>query len=136
MERPITVEELFRRICEILKENALLPELLDYSRASGCQEPVKTYEFSLLNRLSYGGNEGIYLDFQLECQDGKKKVSYPMGTFKTLREDEEAMHEMAGLLADFMIVGSRYVSANPDLFTWEGVSIYPCDGNGMEISLP
>lgn len=53
-----------------------------------------------------------------------------LGTFKTLHEDNEAMHVMAGLLADFIIEERAYVNENIEDFTWEGVDVHALDENG------
>jgi len=74
-----------------------------------------------------------------------------IGTFKTLRHDDEAMHIMAGLLADFIIEESAYVNANLDDFTWgarhpvdvgsartgverRGADVHPYDEAGKRLS--
>ena len=59
-----------------------------------------------------------------------KKCANGLGTFKTLRADDEAMHIMAALLADFIIEEYAYVNANLDDFTWEGADVYPADESG------
>lgn len=85
---------------------------------------MTTYEFELGNHLGYGGNEGIYLDFWMEYVRGGQKRISPIGTFKTLRKDEEAMHLMAGLLASFIVEGGSYVNSHLDDFTWEGADVH------------
>lgn len=62
MYRPMTTEELFNRIQDILKEKDKLPAILDYGLAIHRPVPIKTYEFDLINKLSHGGSEGIYLE--------------------------------------------------------------------------
>ena len=61
--------------------------------------------------------------------DGKGCPS-GLGTFKTLRTDDEAMHIMAALLADFIIEEYAYVNANLDDFTWEGVNVHVIEESG------
>lgn len=60
----------------------------------------KTYEFDLLNKLSHGGSKGIYLELWIEYFVNGSREKRKLGTFKTLHEDDNAMHVMAGLLAD------------------------------------
>lgn len=50
-----------------------------------------------------GGSEGICLDFWIEYRVNGRKTQAKLGTFKTLNTGREAMHEMASLLADFLI---------------------------------
>lgn len=117
-KRPMTTEELFNRINGILKEKGKLPDILDYGLATHNPVPITNYEYGLRNKLDYGGNEGIYLDLWVEYTAGGKRCVSGLGTFKTLRTDDEAMHIMAALLADFIIEECAYVNANLDDFTW------------------
>ena len=131
-KRPMTTEGLFDTICKILKEKGKLPDILDYRLATYNPVLITNYEYDLKNNLDYGGNEGIYLDLWIEyTTDGKRCVS-SLGTFKTLRTDDEAMHIMAALLADFIIEEYAYVNANLDDFTWEGADVHVIEGSGEE----
>ena len=120
LDRPMTTEELFDKIYSILKEKGKLPAILDYGHATSNPVPIRTYEFALGHCLDYGANEGIYLDLWIEYFVGNEERRAAIGTFKTLYEDVEAMHAMAGLLADFIIEERSYANANLDDFTWEG----------------
>ena len=132
---PMTTAELFEKVCGILKEKGKLPDILDYGLATNNPAPITNYEYGLKNNLYYGGNEGIYLSLWIEYTvDGKGFVN-GLGTFKTLREDREAMHIMADLLADFIIEEYAYVNANLDDFMWEGADVYPLDDNGKRVGL-
>ena len=102
-KRPMTTEELFNMVSGILKEKGKLPDILDYGLATHSPVAIKNYEYGLKNKLDYGGNEGIYLDMWIEYTAEGKKCASGLGTFKTLRTDDEAMHIMAALLADFII---------------------------------
>lgn len=131
--RPMTTKELFYEICEKLKEKGKLPDILDYALANGSPAPMETCEFNLKNNLDYGGNEGIYLDFQAErFPEGQRELK-GLGTFKTLRRDEKAMHTMAALLADFIIEMHDYVNQNLDDFTWTGVDVRTLDASGNRL---
>lgn len=103
MKRPMTTEELFNKIYGTLKEKGSLPDILDYGLATHNSVPITNYEFDLKNNLNYGGNEGIYLDLWIGYYEGGKMQQKGLGTFKTLSTDNEAMHIMAALLADFII---------------------------------
>ena len=117
-KRPMTTEGLFDTICKILKEKGKLPDILDYGLATHSPVSITNYEYGLKNKLDYGGNEGIYLDLWIEYTAEGKKCANGLGTFKTLRTDDEAIHIMAALLADFIIEEYAYVNANLDDFTW------------------
>ena len=118
MKKPMTTKELFEKIQGILKEKGRLPDILDYGLATHRPVPITNYEFDLKSNLNYGSNEGIYLDLWIEYYEGKQKQQKGLGTFKTLSIDNEAMHIMAALLADFIIEEYSYVNANLDDFTW------------------
>lgn len=133
MKKPMTTEELFRKILDILKDKGRLPEILDYSLADGNPVPITTYEFELRSNLNYGGSEGIYLNLWIEYFNKGEKCQHGLGTFKTLYEDEKAMHKMAGLLADFVVEEHAYVNGNLDDFTWEGADVYVLDDEGKRL---
>ena len=126
----MTTEGLFDTICKILKEKGKLPDILDYGLATHNPVPITNYEYDLKNNLDYGGNEGIYLDLWIEYTAEGKKCASGLGTFKTLRADDESMHIMAVLLADFIIEECAYVNANLDDFTWEGVDVHVIEKSG------
>lgn len=98
MNRPMTTEELFNRIRDMLKEKGRLPAILGYGLAARRPAAIRTYEFDLTSRLSHGGSEGIYLDLWIKYSVSGGEEKKKLGTFKTLYEDNEAMHVMAGLL--------------------------------------
>ncbi len=109
-KRQMTTEELFNRINGILKEKGKLPDILDYGLATHNPVPITNYEYGLRSKLDYGGNEGIYLDLWMEYTVDGKRCARDLGTFKTLSTDDEAMHIMAALLADFIIEEYAYVT--------------------------
>lgn len=130
MKRPMTTGELFSKIQGILKEKDKLPDILDYGLETYKPVPITNYEFDLKSNLGYGGNEGIYLDLWIEYYEGGNRQQKGIGTFKTLSVDNEAMHIMANLLADFIIEEYAYVNANLDDFTWKGADVHPVDESG------
>lgn len=134
MKKPMTTEELFNKICSILKERGKMPDILDYGLATHDPIPIKTYEFKLKNNLDYGASEGIYLDLWIEYFEEEKRRTSELGTFKTLYSSNEAMHVMAKLLSDFIIEESDYVDANIDDFTWTGVDVRASDENGKSLN--
>lgn len=115
----------------VRKESNKLPDILDYALSDSLNENViNSYEFDSLFKLDWGRNEGIYLDVAITgCFDGESKV-ISLGTFKTLLETDEAMHQMAALEADFVIILNRFVEKNLDDFTWSGYDLIPLDSNG------
>lgn len=130
-KKPFTNKELFNEIVRILKESNKLPDILDYALSDSLNENmINSYEFDSLFKLDWGGNEGIHLDVAITgCVDGESKV-ISLGTFKTLLETDEAMHQMAALEADFVIILNRFVEKNLDDFTWSGYDLIPLDSNG------
>ena len=115
-KKPYRASELFEEVCKRIT----LPDILEYHYGSASDIEIKSYEFDFGNHLEYGGNEGIYLDMYVEYSDGTR---HNLGVFKTLREDRQALEEMAKLLADFIFEGKWFVNQNLDDFTWEGYNV-------------
>ena len=134
MTRPMTTEELFEKINSILKEKGKIPNILDYGLTTSNPIPIRTYEFDLRSSLAYGGNEGIYLVLWIEYLVENEKRRAAIGTYKTLYEDDNAMHIMASLLADFIIEEYSYVNKNLDDFTWEGADVHALKENGERVN--
>lgn len=134
MDKPMTTADLFNKICDILKEKEVFPDILDYALAESTPMLITNYEFSINNNLDYGGSEGIYLDLWIMMYDDNGGQKKRLGTFKTLEDDQNAMRIMGQLLADFIVEGRAYVNANLDDFTWEGVQVRAFDGNGKKLS--
>lgn len=115
-----TTTTLFAHVVNIMKkENTLRDEdLLDYYLPTRTATPIKFYAFSIVGDLVYGGNEGIYLsmfvDGVINRDKGKERIH--VGTFKTLRDDREALKEMSVLMADFIYNGRKFVDDNLDDF--------------------
>lgn len=131
---PWTSAELFLKICENLKEKGVMPDNLAHSLPTSPQLKITTGDFRLRNNLWYG-EEGIYLDVFLEFNEDGKVEGKGLGTFQTLDSDGEAMHTMAGLLADFIIELRAFTNTHQSDFIWEGVSLFPCDGSGERLKL-
>ena len=123
--KPMTMQELFNKICEILKAKDLLPDSLDYALAGDESVLLTNSDFELKSNLDYGASEGIYLDLWLKFFDSKGYKDF--GTFKTLNTDREDMHTMAGILADFILELHSFIAENQDAFSWEGFNVYPLD---------
>ncbi len=134
MKKPMTTGELFEKIKNILQEKNKLPDILDYSHTTSDPVPIRTYAFALGNCLDYGASEGIYLDLWIEYLVGNEEQQASIGTFKTLYEDDKAMHKMASLLADFIIEERNYVNGNLDDFTWEGADVHALKENGERLN--
>ena len=133
LKRPMTTEEFFNKICDILRQKGLMPDILDYALPTHEPIPMKTYEFNIRNNLDYGGSEGIYIDLWIEFYQGNERMRKGIGTFKTLREDREGMYLMGRLLADFIMEEHSYVNKNLDDFTWEGADVHAIDGDGKRL---
>lgn len=134
MKRPLTTEKLFDTIRSILKEKDKLPDILDYGLAISHPLLIRTCGFDLKSNLAFGGSEGIYLGFWIEHYADEQKSVNVIGIFKSLQKDGEAMHIMAGLLANFIIEKHAYVNANLDDFTWEGADVHPLDQTGKRLN--
>ena len=90
LNKPMTTEELFNKICSILKEKGKTPDILDYGLATSFLVPIKTYEFDLKANLAYGGSEGIYLNLWITYFEEDEKHRSGLGTFKTLDKSDRS----------------------------------------------
>lgn len=133
MDKPMTTADLFNKVCDILKEKGLFPEILDYALPEHDPKPVTSYEYCLKNNLDYGGSEGIYLDLWIEIYSGSETQRKGLGTFKTLEDSRDAMYIMGKLLADFIVEERAYVNANLDDFTWQGMEVRAFDDTGKKL---
>lgn len=133
LEKPMTTGEWFQKIKTILEEKGKLPSMIDYSLASNQATPIKTESFNWENDLDYGSSEGIYLTIYIGYYEEGRFCREKLGTFKTLQDDEESMHAMATLLADFIIEGTAYVDNHLDDFRWTGFDVYPVDEAGKKL---
>lgn len=124
-KRPYTAKELFEKIVEILKENNEFPTILDYRSSSDLI--LQNDGFSLETELSFGSNEGIYLNIILLDENHNRNR---MGTFKTLYETKEALCIMAVLGANFVWNMRKFVSEYSDDFAWSGYKVYPVKTDG------
>lgn len=116
--KPYTNQEFFTELCARVE----LPKILDYTLADSKTVEIKSYECNFWNSLNFGTNEGIYLDVGLEFLHPKHTI-IPLGTFKTLEDSQEAMREMARLLADLTYTSYHFMNEHPDDFDWEGYEV-------------
>lgn len=130
LERPVTTAEFFGQICRILEENGEMPEILDYHLPTSEPVLMTSSDFVLRENLDYGNSEGIYLDLHVKHLTDDKIWDTDLGTFKTLRDDPEAMRLMGCLLADFIVESRVYVRNHSDDFMWEGFKVYAFNVTG------
>ena len=76
------------------------------------------YRFNIIPHLQFGSCEGIYLDLLLEGSfDATDRTRLPIGTIKTLRQDQEACELMGRLCGLLMFHGHAYVNDNIHRYT-------------------
>lgn len=116
---------LFDSITELLKEQRLFPDILDYSLSGGSVTEIFNYQWDTIGRLYFGSNEGIYLDVYAEgfVTTSGRYEQIRLGTFKTLHENLDALYKMAKLQADFMWKTRKFVNDHLDDFTWIGYNV-------------
>lgn len=121
---PYTNEELFNAVNAALKEKGLFPAALDYGLAETSQKQIRTTEWNVIGRVTFGC-EGIYLDLWAEGDvygEGKcERVK--LGTYKTLFADRTAHKMMACLGSDFVFETEEFVQKNRKAFNWTGFSV-------------
>ena len=106
MKKRWTNQKLFNQIVENLREDGKLPDILEYSEPTLVEKEINPYDLDCHGTLSFGGNEGIYVDVYLA---GYPK-NFKLGTFKTLRDDKESWDIMAQLMADFQWECGRFIN--------------------------
>ena len=55
MNRPMTKEELFNKVYDILKEKGRIPDIIEYGHAAGSPVSITTYVYESGSKLAYGG---------------------------------------------------------------------------------
>ena len=130
-KKPYTTAEVFEAVVTKLKEKGKLPVNLDYINPTWETRQMLSDEFSIKNNLDYGGSEGIYLKLsvQMPTEDGNYETLH-IGTAKTLDTSDDAMRQMAVLLADFIMEAYGFVSENRADFQFEGYKVKPIMSDG------
>ena len=113
MGKPMTTGELFNGIRDILEREGLLPDILDFTLPAREPFPVKTNQFKVKGGLSYGDDEGVCVYFWIEYSADGKDFKSDLGSFRTSRDDSEAIYLMAGMMVDFIVAEYMYVTPNP-----------------------
>lgn len=124
-KRPYTNKELFNIIVNKIKEEGLLPDILDYYKPDSREFEIRTYEWDVYGDLFFGTCEGIYLDLYIQGSLGYEETPDKiwLGSFKTLRDDLAALKEMAILQAHFIWYCRKFVNDNIDDFEWTGYRV-------------
>lgn len=130
-KKPYTTKELFGIVDNLLKENNLIPDIVEYGIPASEAFDIKTYHFDVVFEVRFGSSEGIYLDIFL---DGKVSAlnnhqRYRIGTYKTLAEDRFSFKHMAELGCEFVFAAQTYINANIDDFCWVGCDVEYFDAN-------
>ena len=138
MKKLKTVQDLGNDLLAQMKAKNLCPnDLLDYAVVYPQQEKIYNDEFDLVGDLNYGSNEGIYLDVYIrgDCSDKPGKTVRKLAlTFKTLRQDDEALYEMAKLQASCMITFRSYMYKNASDYERRGFKcVKQTNGSGAAI---
>lgn len=119
--------ELFAAILSRARENGGIAEIetiLDYYLPNDSEPEyperdtyITDYHFDFVPRIQFGC-EGIYVDMLLKGSfDTTEKTKMQIGTFKTLRQDQEACALMGKLCGLLMFHGTAYVNENIHRYT-------------------
>lgn len=120
-----TNADLMNHTLELVKESGNYDKaepIMDYYLAEKWEvKELTNYEFDFLAAVNFGSSEGIYLDcwlkgnFDENHKDEREIIS--CGTFKTLRDDLEAMKVMGELAGSLTYYASQYVNREIDRYT-------------------
>ena len=133
-----TTTQLFNTINRKLKEDGLLPDILEYGLAGREELPVKTISWDTIGIVNFGGNEGIYLDISLEGDIGDDRDKVHLGTYKTLDRNKDAFKKMGDLNAEFVFALDAFVKEHWEDFNWTGCDVvfHSEDGKTMKYWSP
>jgi hypothetical protein len=132
---PYTSAELFEITDKALKQQGLLPDILDYGLPTGHPVQIDTYEWDVIGIPNFGGSEGIYLDLYADGIVSKaganmKREHVQLGTYKCLGRSKEDFLEMCRLLTEFVFWLTSFLNQNMDRFTWVGYDLTFLNDNG------
>jgi len=111
--KPITTKVLFGIINQRLKEQGLLPDILENVCPARNEYQINGHHWDTIGIVNFGTNEGIWLD--LYCYYGNDK-KIPIGSYKTLYDDKTAYKTMGELNAEFVFETNKYVRDHMDEF--------------------
>ncbi|MBQ1735689.1 MAG: hypothetical protein II038_12625 [Lachnospiraceae bacterium] len=131
---PYTNAELFELTNNALREQGLLPTILDYGLAESEKVVIDTYEWDVIGIPNFGGSEGIYLDLYADgivTRQGEKtqREHVHLGTYKTLGRSKADFLEMCRLLTEFVFYLTNFCNKHMDRFTWIGYDVRFLDEN-------
>lgn len=123
-DRPYTIEEFAEKLIAIAEKKDYCKDMgLDYfipDRFHSDGEITRWDGFDVTFKLTFGGSEGIYVDFYLDCGQGKV---VDFATAKTLKESKEAFIEMSKFAAQFVLDAFDYLHLHHDEFDWSGWNV-------------
>ena len=124
-KKPYLNKDLFNVIVDVIKEEGLLTDILEYYRPDPREFEIRTYEWDVYADLFFGTCEGIFLDLYIQGNLGYKDAPEKiwLGSFKTLRTDLAALKELATLQAYFIWYCKKFVDENIDDFEWTGYKV-------------
>lgn len=135
-----TTKDLFNATLQLVKENgcydkaaAIMDYVLPNEHESGVREDIElsNYRFDVYATAQFGGSEGIYIDVWLSGEYSETELKVynhsrgqlevetrrSIGTFKTLKDDLEAMMIMGELAGAFVYWSHQYVNQNIARYT-------------------
>lgn len=127
VDRPYTSKEIGEMLCEWIREGGFETKAcLDYFSTYLVPDVEITREdFKFYAITDFGHCEGIYTDFYLEYQDGKRIDVLCTKTLGTSEQDFVNMSEMGARLCYRFY---KFVNSDINRFTWYGYCISYTDG--------
>lgn len=122
-KKKYTNAEIFHIIINCLKKKDLIPPILDYYLSSADIKVIKSDEWEAIGRVTFGGNEGIYLTIYMEGIIDKGYERIELGTFKKLETSKEAYKAMSDLNVEFIFELRDFVGNHPESFCWTGYDV-------------
>lgn len=130
MKRVKTVKDLAYAIYQELKEENIIPEIMEYVSPSTDSTEIYDIEFDFIGMLQYGSCEGIYGDIVIQGDFARQPAEArkcTLLTLKTLREDQESMQVIGRCIGDIIFLAQKYLTSHRDEYIRRG---YKCQKPG------
>lgn len=120
-------DEFFNEVVERLRAEGFYPDFLDYSLADKYSaKEIKNIEFDIVAETIFGSSEGIYTHIMMKGNWGNDDTPsgvLDIGTFKTLKKDDETFLKMSELGARFQLASRIWITEHENYLSRTGYRV-------------